>query len=547
VQVESFSPNGLTGLRRFLVLLTAASALLAWGSPTLFAQSKGPDPIEDENGYKVLPPFAKFVTDRAAEVKVKAQVRGVIDGRNELSEFRTYFDSYYRLHYFPMMTQTNEKALQELPEERFRFIRDHLEGCKNDEVHEHIIDLALANLVPIVQDNFHPAVRYNALLIIGSLNQTEAVRIGDVKATPEPHSRALPILYSEFTKAENPDLLKVAALIGLVRHLEWDPYRATPIPPAQRTAVLKALLDLATQKQPPEGRSEDGHAWMRRRAIEGLGHSGAVKAEANVVAALEDILKSDEEPIEVRVAAASAIGRSNYVAPLKLDVAATVRELGRLAVLSCVSELDRAASIKKSEEERMKILSAQPGSSYGSSGMYGEGSGYSPSSLPSGGGLLGKPEDPKGYRLDPLRQRIRARLYGVQTGLTGPADDRANTTRGAANLAKTQAEKDAVKTIRDHVEKVIVVLEGTPTDLASLDIELRKNLKPLDDLTRRAKPAAAPAGEDVPGAIPGPGEPPGAEAAPPTAGKASPATRPAVRPTAASAAPAATVPPAARP
>jgi len=514
---------------RFAIPLLAA-AVIGFVTPALVvAQADGPT---DADGYRILPPVQKFLDSPSEEIRVKTHVKGVITGKNLLSDNQTMFDAYYNRHFFPMMTRTDPKALQELPEERFRFIRDHLEAATNPEVHEHVVDLALANLTPIVQNNFHPIVRYNALLIIGSINQTEAVRIGGAKATPEPHIRALPVLYTEFTRAENPDLLKVAALIGLVRHMEWDAFRTTPIPAAQRAAVVKALQDLASQKQPPEGRTAEGHQWMRRRAIEALGYSNWSKADPAVVEVLNTVLTDKDEPLDVRATAATALGRSNIVAPSKLEVATTAKELGHLAVLSCMSELERVTKLKEKEEEQKKLLGNR------SSGGYGGGYESMPSYGGYGGmegGLFGNtaPQDPKAYRIDPMRRKMRARLYGVQVGLTGPIGD--NTpTRGAERLAKTPAEKDAVKKIRESLEKVIAVVETPDQSMEDFEKALRKAIKPLDDLTKMAKPAVAPAA-DTPADEPDIGAPP----AGPTAGGDGKAGRPAVRPTAAPAAEAA--------
>jgi len=509
--------------------MLVAAAIVLTAPAFAFAQAEGPT---DPSGYRVLPPVQKFLDSPSEEIRVKGHVKGVITGKNLLSDNQTMFDAYYNRHFFPMMTRTDPKALEELPEDRYRFIREHLESATNADVHEHVVDLALANLTPIVQNNFHPAVRYNALIIIGSLNQTEAVRIGGTKATPEPHIRALPVLYAEFTRAENTDLLRVAALVGLVRHMEWDAFRATPIPAAQRTAVIKALVELASQKEPPEGRTAEGHLWMRRRAIEALGYSNWSKAEPTVVEALNAFLTDKDEPLDLRATAAAAIGRSNFVAPTKMEVATTAKELGHLAVVSCMSELDRVTKLKEQEEERKKLMGNRTGG-YGGSG-YGGSEGMMPpyGGMPGmDGGLLGgaAAQDPKGYRLDPLRRKMRSRLYGVQVALTGPTGD-ATPTRGAERLAKTPAEKDAVKKIRDNLEKVIAVIETPEQTMEDFEKDLRRALKPLDDLTRAAKPAVAPAA-DIPADEPDIGAPPVG----PTAGGGK-TGRPAVRPAGAPAA-----------
>jgi hypothetical protein len=61
----------------------------------------------------------------------------------------------------------------------------------------------------------------------------------------------------------------VAALLGILRQLEWDEYRKqTPRMAADaRADIVKELIALAEATKPPAGRSLEGHTWMRRRAV----------------------------------------------------------------------------------------------------------------------------------------------------------------------------------------------------------------------------------------------------------------------------------------
>ena len=145
-------------------------------------------------------------------------------------------------------------------------------------------------------------------------------------------AHALPFIYEQFNKPENNDAIRVAALLGLVRHLEWDNFRGpvggpTPaIAGPLRTQIIKTLLDLASQTTPPEGRDPAGHEWMRRRAIEGLTHAGYHQATPELIAAMDTIVKSGKESLPIRTSAATAMGIMAYPASGKLELTPTAKD-----------------------------------------------------------------------------------------------------------------------------------------------------------------------------------------------------------------------------
>jgi hypothetical protein len=171
------------------------------------------------------------------------------------------------------------------------------------------------------------------------------------------------------------------------------------------------------------------------------------------------------------------------------------------------------------------------------------------------GAAAARPLDPKAYRFDYVRRRMRAQLYCVQLGLTGgedydpkkvlPAGAAAPAFKtGLAAIAKA-GDKPTLDKIYGSVRKLIETIETADpdvADMAKLDEELRKEIRTLESLTRKLNaapvvPAAAtsdaPAG-DVP-TIPGPpaerpGEAPPSKSAPGKAppGKAAPSPMPPV-------------------
>jgi hypothetical protein len=153
--------------------------------------------------------------------------------------------------------------------------------------------------------------------------------------------------------------------------------------------------------------------------------------------------------------------------------------------------------------------------------------------------------DPKYYRFDPVRRRIRQQLYCVQLGLTGGEDlgKKSTTAKAppagatpAAGAAKAEPrgmwmvakvgspEKKYVENVYDGVRKLAEIIESKAIDLPQLDKDLRKEMKNLETMIGKKlipagsePPPAAVVTDDVPGAV----APPAGKAATP-AGKAPP-------------------------
>jgi hypothetical protein len=594
--------------------------LLALGGLTLAASAalaQGPAPpavLTDAKGFKYYAPYVDPTLKPIDAAKEKGKIRTaetlarrVLSGEAPLAGNKTQFDFYYVRMLFPEFTQTTDAALKVLPLERQKFVTTQVAACDVRDVHKYLVDLTFAQMKDIVVGEFHPACRYNAMLIISGLNSVDAVTVGSDKKAPEPLLDALPFILEQYQKPENNDAIRMAALLGLVRHLEWDNYRGpvnapTPaIVPQTRDAIVKELLALAAAIEPPQGREAAGHEWFRRRAIEGLTQANLNQVDPAVAALFEKLLKDESESLAIRCAAATAIGKVVYRDPTKLAPAPTAKELGFLALLACDKELTRVNSLNKDEEDRLTRTGGGYGGYGGYGGSSGEGGGMSPlggrgrggsggstdsgSSYPSGGRGRGRggpsgsgamsgitpggsgrsgypgsggsgmegyggyataaPEDPKQYRFDLVRRRLRAQLYAVEIGFGGPdanlksggigskpAEGAPNNVplRGVAAIAQGTPDEAAVKDISDLVGKLVVAVEGAETDMAALEKELRKHMKPLEGKTRKlaavVAPVETPADEPLAPVGPAAKSPPG-KAPPGTPAPPAPAPAPA--------------------
>jgi hypothetical protein len=505
------------------------------------------NPAKDARGYTYLIPHVdlskspKEINEaRAFEAKGKTFVRNALQN-GITSDRKSSFDLFFNTVYFPYFAPPSdliESGKADIAGERLRLLRDYLEVATNSEAHAYLANMVYTKMKGFIEGPCHPAVRYNAMLTISLLNDVEPSRLGNSKSVPEPMLSALPFIYEQFTKPENNDAIRVAALLGLVRHLEWDNFRGpvgAPTPAIAgplRTQIVKTLLDLAGQTTPPDGRDPAGHEWMRRRAIEGLTHAGYHQATPELIAAMDALVKNDKESLAIRTTAATAMGIMAYPASGKLELTPTAKELGFLALVACDKELARVTDLKTREEDQKKRLANPSGGGYAMGGGMGDGysgdgytdTGVGAGTYPGGGsydvgaegpggmmmpggmmpggmgpGFAAKPPDPKQYRFDYIRRKIRSQLYAVEVALGGPevnlrptstlpgqeAAAQTGPKRGIEAIAAGQPDLEYIASVKKGVADLVRVVETTTTDFEDLEKDLRKKMKPLEAITRK--------------------------------------------------------------
>ena len=174
---------------RARILVASLATVLGLWTGTSLAQAPMPttasaEVVTDELGYKMMVPIASLTSNKGAEATAKERIRKYLTSpANDLTDNQLYFDSYFVRYLFPSFTQTTPEALRTLPERRNAFFRTQVEICVNPVEHAHLVSITLAQMSAIVQDSFHPVVKYNAMLIISSLNDQEVVRAGAEPAT----------------------------------------------------------------------------------------------------------------------------------------------------------------------------------------------------------------------------------------------------------------------------------------------------------------------------------------------------------------------------
>ena len=288
------------------------------------------------------------------------------------------------------------------------------------------------------KDEADPVVRVNAMLLIGELQGVSR----------EPWPPAAPLLATAFANTKLSDAIRIAAGVGLARHVEATKGLAEE---QQRigSVATPAILSILKSSGSPESAVETD--WLVSRSLAILPLLGPLSPEMalEIVRILGDGQRSIN--VRVRAAAALAIGGGEQS---KIDGAAAIKSIGPLAIALLESEI---AVAERSQFDR------QPG------GV--------PGGVP--GGFPGDPstQPPTTQSLIP-REACRRAAWRLATLADAILSD--DSKRGLALLEN--APSPAARALSQKLRRAALELDATPEETV-----LRQA---LTDLKPPAPPAA---------------------------------------------------------
>ena len=219
-------------MRNFATMTTFCIIVLAALQGMATAQTASPD--------QVLPPKKPYL---ALDIAPNEQgnwdnptwrnrhlvtIKKILMGGEPLAPNRTLFENWYKYYELRRLLQkgntdpeqlSNSKLDLDSPEEvRRNLIRRHLKTAKPEDVIKSLNQLTLDFMKKVVKANCHPAVRYNAMLIVGELDERKEVTIGAMKSPAVPHGDAFDFMLEQLTNHKQIDSVRIAALIGIRRH-----------------------------------------------------------------------------------------------------------------------------------------------------------------------------------------------------------------------------------------------------------------------------------------------------------------------------------------
>ena len=384
--------------------------------------------------------------------------------------------------------------------------------------------IALDFMREYIKPDYHPVLRYNAILLIGDLREQE---MDNVNGKPEvPFAPATEVLLSAIEDPNQSDAVKVGAWVGLLDQCELYGVNLGSMSGDNKTKVLNLVIDTLKEKETPEGRSEAAHRWIRWRAIDVASAIGNAGSDGVLAAALDSIILDPELPIDMRCSAIAAKGNlafDNQTAQ-KMDVVRQSTDIGKIALEAVAADINWFDDSMKQYMKKMRMGGGMGGMGGGYGGEYGGGygggygdpMGYSPSPTPTttarssrssrgrsrgrrGGSEYGgyeemgpemstvpvePPRDPLVVRMEnTFRRRVKTHLDLAKQGLAGPITQMPDSVSeiqegGLIRYAKSEDQSDIadltkqmlafLKTVDDEDEREAELLEASKEKLESL-------------------------------------------------------------------------------
>jgi hypothetical protein len=253
---------------------------------------------------------------------------------------KAIFDEFFTQYYFPLMTRPTPDGLAALGKLRYDLFNRYLWDTTNQALQAKLTELAYdamlkisANVlelkpVEVAEPPYHPAVRYNAILVVGMLDEKYAVE-GTGNSVPKPYPPATKVLTSivdgATTKNRFPPPVILGALVGLERHAK---YRDT-MDPATASAMSAALLKFVNHDKPIQDMDRKPYAWLRLRAANALATMGQVGQNNAVHDALIKRI-GDFTSLDDRCETASMLAKLSYEGA-KIDSKAALDSVFQLA------------------------------------------------------------------------------------------------------------------------------------------------------------------------------------------------------------------------
>src|SRR3954470_11648817 len=289
-------------------------------------------------------PFKSDPIDKAARA-YSAAAKQWLSNPAAFAADKQHFDEYFIKYYFPDMTHAEDADLGQLGTKRYDLFKKYLWATTNPQLQQDLTDIALKKMGAIVLDpGYHPAVRYNAILVIGMLDEQYANAAGQ---TPKPLAKATKALTGVVDSATADDKnsrftppIILGAIIGLERNAQL---RASLTPEAI-AAMTAALVKLVEHDKPIQEMDPDAYAWIRLRAAQTLAKLGSVGEKNSVHNALVK-LASSTKSLDDRCEAAGLLDKLNYK-DVKIEDATTAEALFALARDVATAEDKRAADFQ---------------------------------------------------------------------------------------------------------------------------------------------------------------------------------------------------------
>ena len=297
--------------------------------------------------YKSLP-----VDDKARLLGPLAQ--NCVKEPSRYTADRERFTEYFKNYFFPAMTRSEPEALAELGRMREDLLSRFLWASRDEQLQSDLSKIAFESMWPIATSkDYHPAVRYNAVLILGRLDDKYAIDAAANRRPPIPFEAAtqklIIIVESAAEGKAVPPYLLVGALIGLERHAQYSDGLGRDTIASMNAAVLA----LAAKDVPLPEVDPKVVEWVRVQAATVLAKLGKTQPTAEQLAAITKMIVGNTVPkmsFDARCQVAALLES------MKLDGAALDGKATTDALLNLASDVavDEAKAAKAFQEANLQ-------------------------------------------------------------------------------------------------------------------------------------------------------------------------------------------------
>ncbi|MDA7950970.1 MAG: hypothetical protein MPJ24_05720 [Pirellulaceae bacterium] len=476
------------GSKRPVILLVLVTLVLSVGP--LSAQG-----LPAGDVYKKKRVSAEYASaDRSQKLRDTQSLREHLLGRKTFAKATGYLRDYR----IAQMTQFDEATLAELPEFRRKFLKETVLLVGITEArHQEVVDLAFNELKVIAVENYHPAVKYNAISLIGDLHQTEGQKNGSTRSAPVPYQPATDFLISLLQSPSSSEADKIAALRGIWTHSMYHhTLEAKDQIPSATVQAISTEMTKILDSQPASEISQSVHEWKQRRAISTLAAIGETGGGNAVFNRLRNLMNDKNSSLPIRLEALEGVVKLRPSGLADAEVEKVAQEIATVGVEICFSavsesrkKLDIAALHGKKEAKVVTRRNSgggggdKGGDVGGAAGAAGSGGGrgarQAAGTNRAGGDTSGQvPVSDLGvFEVENVKLFLRTNITVIHTNLKG-------TKRKAGGIHEWegQSHKAYVSQLTENFVSILELTEDANADFLSIEMftdEVESRLTPL--------------------------------------------------------------------
>ncbi len=268
----------------------------------------------------------------------QSSVSDLLKGKSSSSnanDMQQWFSGYI----IPQMTQTDDASLRDLGKNRKAFFRYYLPKEASGQLRNQVIQQVVPAMQEIAKENYHPACRINAVVVLSQLNSREGNR--GAQQLPVPYAPMLNWLSEVVAGDTYPDYLKAPALAGIERHAAVRGPFTNQALSEQEVATLgdEMVKVLKMNPETVEDVDPDLVQWMQRRAVRTLGMMGKAGENGKYAKAIRDTMTNEDVDMKTRVDAVAAYGMLDFREQKgEANLKVVVPKIGELLAQSAVNE-----------------------------------------------------------------------------------------------------------------------------------------------------------------------------------------------------------------